>query len=341
LTRAKGAGLQRLHERLDEDAINEVLASLRVTSTIYCRSDLRAPWGFAIQARPVAAFHLVTSGAGWLEVDGVDEPVKVAAGDLVLLLTGRAHRMRDDPSSGFEWLDDILEKTPVENAHMLYGGAGDLTELICGGFLLEGAQANPLLLAMPPILRVGDGDGEGSDWRHALLALLRAEVAEPRPGTETILARLADIMVTQAIRSYLVSLAHVDRPQVAALRDPRIAKAIRLIHATPEHPWTVEDLASEVAMSRSAFASRFRQMTGESPMRYVIRCRLARATAYLAEEGSTVSEVARRTGYESEASFNRAFSRTFGVAPGAYRKLLRDPSAAAPAGALPEMLLDA
>ena len=118
------------------------------------------------------------------------------------------------------------------------------------------------------------------------------------------------------------------------MRDPRIAKAIRLVHADPGRRWAVEDLASEVAMSRSAFAERFRHLTGESPMRYVTRCRLARAASFLAQDRSTLFEVARRTGFNSKASFTRAFSRAFGMSPGAYRRRLREPVTPPLGGAL-------
>jgi len=171
--------------------------------------------------------------------------------------------------------------------------------------MVEGAQANPLVLAMPPLLRHGGEDPTTVAWREALLEVLHLEIRQPRPGTDAILARLADLLLTEAIRAYLLSLADADQPQVGAMRDPRIAKAIRLVHADPARSWAVEELASEVAMSRSAFAERFRQLTGEPPMRYVTRCRLARAASFLAQDRSTLFEVARRTGFASEASFTR------------------------------------
>jgi AraC family transcriptional regulator, alkane utilization regulator len=319
--------VRRLYDSLDEDVVNDVLTSLRVRSTVYCQSELRAPWGFAVRAREVSAFHLVIDGNCWLEVDDLAEPVRLDRGDLVLLMTGRGHRMRDAPTSEIEWLDDILARAPKQRSSLRYGGSGPRTELLCGGFMVEGAQVNPLVLAMPPLLRRGGEDPTTVAWREALLEVLRIEVRQPRPGTDAVLARLADLLLTQAIRAYLLSLADADQPQVGAMRDPRIAKAIRLVHADPAHSWAVEDLASEVAMSRSAFAERFRQLTGEPPMRYVTRCRLARAASFLAQERSTLFEVARRTGFASEASFTRAFSRAFGMAPGAYRRRLREPVA--------------
>jgi transcriptional regulator GlxA family with amidase domain len=178
-------------------------------------------------------------------------------------------------------------------------------------------------MSLPPLLRVDGSDPAASEWSTALLAMLRLEVTGRHPGGEAMLARLADILIIQAIRTFLVSVSDADHPSVGGLRDSRIAKAIRLCHADPARPWTVEDMASEVAMSRSSFAAVFRQLTGESPMRYLTRCRLASAASHLAATELTVFGVAQRVGYDSEASLTKAFTRAFGVAPGAYRRRLR------------------
>ena len=200
--------MDRLHPpaELDEDAVNELLASLRIRSTVYCHSDMRAPWGFAVKAKDVCAFHLVVDGACWLEVDGTDGPVRLESGDVVLLMTGRSHRLKDDSSSDVEWLDEILTRTPAHRGHLHYGGSGPRTELLCGGFLVEGSQASALLLAIPPVLRIHRNDPADADWLSGLLASLRAEVADPRPGAAAILAVLADLLVTHVIRSYLLDL---------------------------------------------------------------------------------------------------------------------------------------
>jgi AraC-like DNA-binding protein len=317
--------VDRLNNDIGEDAVSDLLRSLRVRSTVYCRSQMGAPWGFGVPSRDVSAFHLVTEGACWLEVDDVDNPVHLGPGDVVVLMSGRGHRVRDDLSSPVEWLDDILSYAPPVEGRLRYGGSGPRTELICGGFMVEGAPASPLLAALPPVLRLEGNDPATADWLDALLTMLRVETAVPRSGADVVLARLADVVITQTIRGYLESFTEGDRPPVGGLRDPRIAKAIRLAHTNPAHPWTVDELAAEVAMSRSAFASTFRHLTGETPMRYVTRCRLALAASYLAEGGLSVFEVARRSGYDSEASLAKAFSRNFGMAPGAYRRRMKQP----------------
>jgi AraC-like DNA-binding protein len=312
--------VQRLDVGLNRDAVTELLTSARVHSTIYCRTELRSPWAFGVRAADVSVFHLISDGSSWLEVDGVDEPVRLDVGDVVLLTTGRGHRLSDDPSSKTEWLDDILERSPPDEGRLSYGGGGSRTEMICGCFHLEGAPANPLLLSLPPLLHLQGSDPRVNEWLNAVLAILRLEADEYMPGGDAILARLTDLLIAQVIRTFLVSLAEADHWHVAALRDPRIAKAIRLFHSDPAQPWTVEDMAAEVAMSRSAFASVFRQHTGESPMRYLTRCRLARAASHLATDDLTVFAIAQQVGYGSEVSLTKAFTRTFGMAPGAYRR---------------------
>lgn len=314
--------MRKLFDPLDDDAVAEVLRSLRVRSTVYCRSEMTSPWGFGVGARDISAFHLVTTGSCWLEVDDLDDEVHLEAGDLALLMTGRGHRVRDNPASKVEWLDDILAGAGKFDRTLRHGGGGDVTELVCGGFVLEGAQANPLLHVLPPLIRFEGRDPTISKFLDGVLGLLHLEASQQAPGSDAVLSSLADLLLTHAIRTYLVDLAHTDAHQVAALRDPRIAKAVHLAHAQPGHPWTVDELATEVAMSRSAFAAKFRQLTGESPMRYVTRCRLARAAAYLAEDVTNLHEIATQVGYDSEASFTRAFTRTYGMAPGAYRKRL-------------------
>jgi AraC-like DNA-binding protein len=322
--------VETLSNDFAEDAVSDLLRSLRVRSTVYCRSEMGAPWGFGVPPRDVSAFHLVTQGACWLDVDEVDAPVRLSTGDVVVLMSGRGHRVRDDPSSPVDWLDDILSHAPPVQGRLRHGGSGTRTELICGGFMVEGAPASPVLAALPPVLLLEGSDPATVAWLDPVLTMLRVEMAVPRSGADVVLARLADMLVTQAIRTYLESVTDAGQPQVGGLRDPRIAKAIRLAHTDPAHPWTVEELAAEVAMSRSAFASTFRQLTGEPPMRYVTRCRLARAASYLADGGVSVFEVARRSGYDSEASLTKAFSRNFGMAPGAYRRRLQQPAILAP-----------
>lgn len=302
------------------DVVSDLLETVRVRTSIYCRSDMRAPWGFGVRAHGNPSFHIVTNGNCWLEVDPDGTPIELHAGDLVLLPHGPTHRLRDRPGSATEWLDDILADTPPdEDGRLHYGGDGAVTELVCGAFELEGDNGNPILRELPPVITIGRGGDAPAPWVAATLELAGDATGSSAPGAQAVLGRLADLMLTQALRIQLVENGAAEPSQARALRDPHIATAIHLIHTQPDERWTVERLAKQVGYSRSAFAARFRQLVGESPMAYVTRTRLAGAARQLQRSSMSISEIAHRAGYASEASFARAFKRAFGVAPGAYR----------------------
>jgi AraC-like DNA-binding protein len=311
--------MRSLNERNRADVVDDLLDAVRVRATVYCRSTMRAPWGFGVEARSNPSFHVVTRGRCWLEVDGEAQQQELHTGDLVLLPHAPRHWVRDDPSSPARLLDDILGGTPKDiDGRLRYGGAGKPTELLCGGFVLEG-EVDPALRALPRLLRVHGENGKPVPWVSATLDLVGAVTASESPGAEAVLRRLAETMVMQALRMALADAAAADPVQAEALRDPQIGAAIRLVHARPDEAWTVERLAAQVGYSRSAFASRFRDRVGESPIAYATRTRLTIGATLLDRTKMPIGEVARRVGYSNEASFGRAFKRAFGTPPGMYR----------------------
>lgn len=317
--KAEAVVTKQLASSADSDTLDALLRDLR-SSTVYCRSMLSAPWGFGVQAHGLAAFHVVTAGDCWLEVEDMGEQTRLHAGDLVILPRGNVHRLRDDPDSATPWLDDLLAENPVDaDLRLDAGGGGATTELLCGVFALEGANEHPLLSALPTVLRAPGKSERPLPWLTAVLELVSLQVSSRGEGTVVVLERLSEVLLTQALRATLLELRDAESLDLEALRDRGIAPAVRAIHDHPEHAWTLGELASISAMSRSAFAARFRAVTGDSPMRYVTRCRLVGAARQLHASDATVAEVARRAGYESEFSFSRAFKRLFGVPPRVYR----------------------
>lgn len=303
------------------DPVSEALRRVRIRSTVYCRSVMGAPWGFGVEAHGSPAFHVVTAGSCWLEVDGQPEQIALAAGDLIVLPTGPRHWMRDDPDSPATELDQILARTPLdEHRRLRFGGRGGSTWLLCGGFAMDGRQAQPILGALPAVVHIHGIAGRPVPWLAATLALLSAETFSGAPGAEEVVSRLADALLTQALRVALTEVESSDGPGLSVLRDPQIAAAIELVHRDPERAWTVGLIASELALSRSAFAGRFRELVGESPKRYITRMRLAHAASLLSKTDASLAEIATAAGYATEFSFSKAFKRSFGVAPGAYRK---------------------
>jgi AraC-like DNA-binding protein len=301
-------------ERLNRQqrvALDGILSALRVQSTVFCRSELRAPWGFAVKPRDASVFHILVSGSCWLQVEDGPDAVELTAGDFALLAKGSGHVVRDDPSSPVRWLDDLLREEPFDGT-LRHGGAGARTELLCGGFALSGYDANPVLAALPDVVHVPASE----KWVEPTVQLVRDELARASDGSDAVVTRLADVLLLQAIRAALRSDG---RGRLSLLSDREISRALSLVNDSPEHGWTVSELASAVALSRSAFAGRFRALVGESPMRYVRRCRLTKAAELLRTTNASLAEIAIASGYRSEASLSKAFKRAFALSPGRYR----------------------
>ena len=304
-----------------DDPITDVLRAVRIRSSVFCRSLWGAPWGVGIEARGNPAFHVVTRGTCWLQVDGERDHIRLASGDLVVLPHGRRHWVRDSPGTPAPDLEDILahDDRRARDHRAVRGGDGPRTGLLCGGFTLEGGEAPAILRALPAVVHVRGSRGRPLPWVAATLALVRLETGSGAPGAEVVVSRLADALLIQSLRVALAELGDGDGGRLRALRDPQIAAAVELIHRHPERAWTIGELAADAALSRSRFAARFRHVVGESPKRYINRCRLAHAARLLDSTDQPLSEIAARAGYQSEFSFNKAFKRTFGLPPGAYR----------------------
>lgn len=302
------------------DPLGRALHLLRMNGAFYCRSELSTPWGLSLPPMPgYLWFHVVIGGSMHLEAsDG--PPELLAAGDLALVPRGTGHRLRSDPQAP---APDILslEREQVSDRYevLRHGGDGAPTALICGALRLEHPAARNLIQALPASILVGAG-GPGAESIQSTLRLLAAEARHPRPGGEAVITRLADIIVIQAIRAWIDTNPGARGGWLGALRDPAIGRAIALVHEDPARAWTVDALAAELAMSRSAFSARFTELVGEPAMQYVTNWRMQLALATLQRGESTVAELAERLGYRSEAAFARAFKRVIGTPPGAVRR---------------------
>jgi AraC-like DNA-binding protein len=312
--------MRKLNLDDDLDPLSEVLGAVRFRSTIFCRSDMTAPWGFSVAGREIATFHFVERGGCWLEVEDAAAKTRLRAGDLVLLPHGHPHLVRDTPRSPVTRLDDLLRAHPVrEGATLRFGGGGAPTTLICGGFVFDDRDALPFLSALPPVVVVQEGGRAGS-WLRLARETIAGEIEANRLGEGTILSRLSDLIFIEAARSYFSDASGGPRGWFAALNDRHIGAAISLIHRESHGSWTVASIASAVGMSRSAFALRFSLLLGESPMRYLARRRIARASSLLEAQELTIARIAEKVGYESDVAFSRAFKRHVGLSPADYRR---------------------
>ena len=302
------------------DPLGETLHLLRLNGSFYCRSELTAPWGVDMPAFDgYMMFHIVTSGHCWLDVAG-EEPRLLQQGSLTLIPHGNGHRIRSSPTADVEPLFDIpVEKVSERYEVMRYGGEGELTQLTCGVVSFDHVAGQRLIAQLPGMLQIDSLGDEDDSWLQSTLRFIAREARELRPGGETVITHLADILIIQAIRSWIDSAPEANQGWLAALRDDHVGTALAAIHRQPEKDWTVASLAKEVGMSRSGFSARFTQLVGESAKRYLTQWRMQLARAQLQETSDTLAVLAERLGYQSEAAFCRAFKRVFGVPPGSVR----------------------
>jgi len=302
------------------DPLGETLHMLRLNGSLYCRSELRAPWG--VDMPPFDGymmFHVVTSGHCWLEVEG-EEPRLLQQGSLTLVPHGNGHTIRSSPTAGTLPLFDIpVEKISERYEVMRYGGDGELTHLTCGVVSFDQLAGRQLVAQLPKLLQIDSWDEEEDSWLQGTLRFIAREARELRPGGETVITHLADILIIQAIRTWIDRAPEADQGWLAALRDKQVGRALAAIHRQPEKDWTVDRLAREVGMSRSGFSARFTSLVGDSAKRYLTRWRMQLARAQLQQTSDSLSALAERLGYQSEAAFSRAFKRVHGVAPGSFR----------------------
>ncbi len=304
------------------DPLGETLHLLRLTGCVYARSELTAPWG--VDLPPLEGhmmFHIVTAGRCWLEIDG-SEPLLLERGSLALVPHGLGHQLVDERGrESVDFFDLPIERVTERYERLRYGGGGDECRLICVVVRFDHVAAERLVDALPPVLHLDGWEGGDDRWLTDTLRFIAREAEALRPGGETVITRLADILAIQMIRHWIETETDVETGWLAALRDDKLGRAIAAIHREPGADWTLESLARTAAMSRSAFAARFTEVVGEPAMRYLTRWRLQLARAALREADDPVGVVAERHGYQSEAAFCRAFKREFGTSPGSDRRV--------------------
>jgi len=300
------------------DPITDVFTAMRVESVVYGRIELTAPWGLRFDRGDYACFGTVARGNSWLKVEGQAESIALAGGDCFCLF-GQSHEytLGHDPQALAANMEDVA-RTKCGGV-IRYGGGGTLTTILGGKFTFDNANSRPLMDLLPPFIHVANERVQASPLQQTL-HLFAAEAAQSYLGSYLVLKRLADILLLQLIREYISSSTCHETGWLRALSDPRIGGALRSMHEKIEQPWTVGELASAAGMSRSAFALRFKEVVGETPLDYLTRWRVYRASVLLKEGDRKLSEIANAVGYDSDGSFNKIFKRIVGVTPGEYRR---------------------
>jgi len=317
------------------DPLTDIFKTMHVRAVGPVRLEATAPWGVAHSPeeadgkglrspefrmfRPSEFAHvaMVSRGNCWLSVDGDSEQIPLTGGDCFLLAPGNAYALRDHPNTS---VTSFCQVRRSGNGGLHYGGGGAQTTVIWSLLRFDKPSLKPLTQLLPRLILV-KAEQARSLALHSTLQLLAAEMAEQAPGSEAVTDRLAEVLFIQTLRAHIASSSEICRqPWLRAIFDPQIGTALKAVHENVNGPWTVESMAETAGMSRSAFALRFKELLGQTPLEYVTDWRMQKALQLLKEEDKKLVEVAQSVGYESDAAFSKAFKRIVGLTPGEYRE---------------------
>lgn len=318
------------------DALSEALSSVRITGAIFFDAICTAPWGFAVPhmqdvahvlapgTECLVGYHLVAEGRAVSQFEG-DAEVSLAPGDVVIVPHGDPHTVRNGwPATLIDSRASICSNLVRDLTTFRIGGGGEETRFVCGYFGCDRHAARLFLAGLPRMIRINArGDDRGA-WLESSIRHLLSESASHRPGHTVLLSKMAEALFIEALRRYMEQLPPEQTGWLAGARDPVVGAALALLHRCPSQAWTLAELARQIGAARSVVTERFDRFLGEPPMTYLSRWRLQLAARLLQTTQRGVLEVALDAGYESEAAFNRAFKREFGLPPGRYRKKLAE-----------------
>ena len=329
-----------------EDALSNLLKTVRLTGATFFDIEAQDPWAVRSPAPAsilprilpgadhLISYHVVTAGRCFARIVG-GQPIVVEAGEVVVFTHSDPHIMssspglRADPPAA-----DVLDiafagRMPF---HINYVSGGPISaKLVCGYLACDAQPFNPLLEALPPVIKVGEPRNGDAGWLGQFIRFAVAEVAEKRAGGETVLTKLSELMFIDVLRRYIETLPPQNTGWLAGMRDPLVGKALSLIHDQPARNWTIETLAKQSGLSRTILAERFAKLVGIPPMYYLAKWRMQIASELLSGGNANIASIAAKTGYESDAAFSRAFKKMIGVPPSAWRLGVRPEGKAAAA----------
>jgi len=310
------------------DVLSALLATIRLTGALqFCfmptgewETDATPSLKALASARGSGAipFHIVAEGTCWLRVE--DTETTLRTGDVVVFPFGTGHQLGVGRGGRLVTPTVDLPPKPWREIPILrYGEGGPGVRMLCGYLMCEAMAFAPFSQALPKLIHVRTRGHDGADWLDATVRQMVAEVDRPRAGSVSMLPRLTEILFIEVLRHQIMTAAPHAVGWLAALADPSISRCLSVIHDDPRREWSLDALADVARISRSVFAERFRAVLDTTPMQYVREWRLYLASVALATTRQTVADIAHDAGYESEATFSRAFSRAYGAPPATWR----------------------
>ncbi len=316
------------------DALSDVLRTTRLKGGVFLHAEFTEPWCLSSQVSPencarfldeasdVIPYHYVLEGRLRVKTEG--EPVlELAAGEVVLFPRNDLHILGGDlslpPVSG----DDVVKPSYDGGLSTIsLGGGGDRTRIVCGFLGGEKLDRNPVVSSLPSVLRLDVREGGGAEWIRTTFTYAADEIAAGHMGSATILAKLSELLFVEAVRRYANAMPEGQTGWLAGLKDPYVSRALAVLHARLNKDWTVDELGQKVGLSRSALADRFNHVIGMPPMQYLTNWRMQSAAYELRHSNKSILQVALEVGYDSEATFTRAFKRVMDLPPATWRRQL-------------------
>jgi AraC-like DNA-binding protein len=327
---------------MSRDVLSDLLRSVRLRGAVFyyvsCRDQWSAEGPYAPEiadavmpgCEHVMAYHMIAKGSGWAAVAG-QAPVKLATGDIVMFPQGDRHVLSSAPNVAPQRLDaewvystrKAPKPLPIAYHHGVVdpGAAtpvdGASTIAVCGFFGCDLRPFNPLLASLPHMLHLPAA--RAGDWVARVIEQAVVESHTPRPGGDAVLERLSETMFVDTVRRHLDGLPDDATGWLAGLRDRFVGRALTLMHEQPDRAWDIDELSRQVGRSRSALHDRFVRLVGHAPMQYLANWRMQLGARLLSESHRNVAAIAQEVGYASEAAFARAFKRSVGLPPAAWR----------------------
>lgn len=310
----------RLKTSIRDESIGKLLNNLRMDSSFFTQSNLSSPW--AIQMPLInncMVYHIVVEGRAVFCVDNIE--IELSKGDFILFPKGEGHTLNDGNCTTFTPLAQLPIQTVTERYETLsFGGCGASTEMVCGTLLFQHPLVIKLLGILPSHIVIRRETETTSNIVSNISTLLKAETTNIGVGADSMIARLSEILVITAMRQHLFELNDDKLGWLRALEDERIGNALKIIHETPEHHWSLDEIAQKVGMSRTSLAQKFKRLVGNTPMEYLTEWRMSLAFTKLQLSKDSILAIALDIGYQSESAFSRAFKKVIGQSPNEVRK---------------------
>lgn len=319
------------------DLLSDVLGTVKLTGALFFMVDASFPWGVEVpqaaafspillpRAQHIVSYHIILKGSGFACIPDVTS-TWFEAGDILVLPHGDPYAMLSEPGQPPEYdIAATMEFFREMAAGRLPftvregGGGHPNCEFVCGFLGCDMQPFNPLLSTLPRLLRIRRSPDGPDGLLSRLIDLTLTEARQPRVGGNSIRLRLSELVFVEVMRRHLESLPAQATGWLSGLRDPAIGKVLTMLHEQPADPWTLNELARRACMSRAALAGRFTHLVGHAPMQYLTLWRMQIAARLLGDGAMKVAAVGREIGYQSEAAFSRAFKKTVGVSPAAWR----------------------